>query len=572
MKRIGRLIVSIFFVFVLFTFVSCKEPASSNTEIIPKPDTGIVPDEENQTPSLENKEMGFNVVLPGKNISRAVYYTKDDASYYTVVLKKEETVICSKNGNPGETLKFTVTEEGDYNFSVSAYDNKDSLIAEGVASKKITFADGYVLVKVTLNPKLKELDVNIDIEIDWNEGDINYGSEGITLNRAFSKGDIAGDMTGWDSGTWLSANDDKYEYVYEFTALKDMDYDGDGILKFKVRSTAGVWDTGDFGDATLTTDGKEVELKLASFGGPEAKMPFEAYHIYLITVTSKDGKVYAKVEDKGLDIIPVPFILSGMFVHGGMYDASWGAVLDGALLEFETTTKDGVAVYKKDFTASSDDENFKIASADWNNGWAGTEFTLDAADYVEFKEKRVDGVAYDTATDEKLLLTEGAYAGEPRDTNNAVLKGTKAGKTYRLYIKTTPDEKVYAKVVTLNAVVIDGATVKATGLPADLNGKDLYFTGSFNNWVKPGDEGSIKATVANGEISVTLPKFEKDCEGAEKAEFAVEGKFTSAGWTKPEIFAADGNIKFTLTPEKYTLKGTYKSDDDEVYVCDWIVE
>ena len=384
-----------------------------------------------------------------------------------------------------------------------------------------------------------------------------------TPNVDFSAGDISGNINGWGSGVWTSANADKYEFTYQFTATKDMDDDGDGILKFKVRSTAGKWDTGDFGDATLTTDGTEVELKSADFGEPEAKMPFEADHIYLITVTSKDGKVYAKVEDKGLDIIPVPYILSGMFIHGGMYDGDWGAVLKGALLEFETSTKDGVAVYKKDFTASSDDEGFKIASADWNNGWAGTEFTLDAADYVEFKEKRVDGKVYDTATDEEL---------EKNDIGNAVLKGTKAGKTYRLYIKTTPDKKVYAKVVTLNAVVIDGATVKATGLPADLNGKELYFTGSFNNWAKPGDEGSIKATVANGEISVTLPKFEKDFEGAEKAEFVVEGKFANTGWTKPEICAAEGNIKFTLTAEKHTLKGTYKSVDGEVYVCDWVVE
>ncbi|MBP3449372.1 MAG: hypothetical protein J6K22_02800 [Spirochaetaceae bacterium] len=392
-----------------------------------------------------------------------------------------------------------------------------------------------------------------------------------TENPVLGAGAVPGAFNGWDNTTaWTTVDDDKCVYTYEFKAdAAEVDW--------KAITIAGDWNSGAYINAVVKPDGNPVKLSFddKTGGGTNASITeLTKGNSYKLTVYSEDGAVYAKVEDLGLDIIPVPYILSGMFVHGGMYDASWGAVLAGALLEFETSSQDGVVVYKKDFTASSDDEGFKIASADWNNGWAGTEFTLDAADYVEFKEKRVDGVAYDTATDEKLLHTEGADKGKPRDTNNAVLKGTKAGKTYRLYIKTTPDEKVYAKVVTLNAVVIDGATVKATDLPADLNGKDLYFTGTFNNWVKPGEEGSIKATVANGEISVTLPKFEKDFEGAEKAEFAVEGKFASAGWTKPEITAKDdsGNIKFTLTAEKNTLKGTFKSVDGEVYICDWVVE
>ena len=381
-----------------------------------------------------------------------------------------------------------------------------------------------------------------------------------TPNKDFSTGDISGDINGWGSGVWTSANADKYEFTYQFTATKDMDGDGDGILKFKVRSTAGKWDTGDFGDATLTTDGKEVELKEANFGGPEAKMTFEADHIYLITVTSKDGKVYAKVEDKGLDIIPVPYVLSGMFVHGGMYDASWGAVLGGALLEFETSTKDGVVVYKKDFTAANDNEGFKIASADWSNGWAGTEFVLDA-DYAEFKQRRENGdTVYDTSTGEKIA--------DKGDTDNAVLKGTKKGSTYRLYIKTTPDGKVYAKVEEIAAIKF---TFEITGLTA---GNKAWINGSFwggweNGW--PLEAWGLTTKKYNQAVADAngVAKFEENFDVSTVAKVGEtlsyefkpivsksgEWKLDGKEWAKDDqAFNPDSNLKCELEVES---AGTY---------------
>ena len=74
--------------------------------------------------------------MPGKSNARAIYYTEDDASYYSVVLKKGEALVSSKDGNPGETLRFTVSEEGLYSFYVSAFDDKGLLIAEGSASAR----------------------------------------------------------------------------------------------------------------------------------------------------------------------------------------------------------------------------------------------------------------------------------------------------------------------------------------------------------------------------------------------------------------------------------------------------
>lgn len=384
-----------------------------------------------------------------------------------------------------------------------------------------------------------------------------------TPNKAFSTGDVAGVMNGWPVGNasnWTTADDDNYVYTYEFTALKEMGT----AIQFKVRSTAGKWDTGDFGGAKLDTKGTKAELTPADFGGPSAEFEVEASHKYKITVTSEDGKVYGKVEDLGLDIIPVPFVLSGMFVHGGMYDTSWGAVLNGALLEFETSTKEGVVVYKKDFTASADDEQFKIASADWSNGWAGTEFDLDA-DYVEFKEQRVDGKATVIATGEPVLEN----GKEKGDTNNAVLKGTKKGNNYRLYIKTTPEGKVFAKFEEIAAIKF---TFEITGLTA---GNKAWINGSFwggweNGWPLEAWGGTTKTFKQAVADANGVAKFEEDFDVSTVAkvgetlsyEFkpivSKSGEWTidsKKEWVKDDqAFNPDSNLKCELEVES---SGTY---------------
>ena len=399
-----------------------------------------------------------------------------------------------------------------------------------------------------------------------------------------SSGAVPGDWAipaNWDNTTpFTSVDKDNNTYTFEFTVKDDLAAGAE--VGFKILTKNGEWNVDGYTEFNVDVDGASVDVPLklaADMGG--AGNAFvkgcEAGKTYKMTIVcNSDSSATVKVESMADPVYPVPYVLSGMFIHGGMFDASWGAVLDGALLEFETSITDGVVVYKKDFIASSDDENFKIASADWNNGWAGTEFTLDAADYVEFKEQRVDGKATVIATGEPVLEN----GKEKGDTNNAVLKGTKVGKTYRLYIKTTPDKKVFAKVVTLTPVTVSGATVTATGLPEALNGKTLYFTGDFNNWKTPGADGSISAAVSDGEITITLPDFSKDFEGSEPQEFAVAGKFASgdgSNWARPEIGVKEGNIEFTVTAEKKALIGTFvektpHKDGGDIYVCNWVVE
>ena len=119
------------------------------------------------------------------------------------------------------------------------------------------------------------------------------------------------------------------------------------------------------------------------------------------------------------------------------------------------------------------------------------------------------------------------------------------------------------------------ANVIVTDLPEELNGAELYFTGNFNDWKKPGEEGTFKVVVTDGKIEL------KDIDITLKpsGDFAFEGKFAAAGWTRPEVTSDDtsDNVKVTMSASKPTLKGTYKSakdhkDGGKVYICDWSVE
>lgn len=299
-----------------------------------------------------------------------------------------------------------------------------------------------------------------------------------------------------------------------------------------------------------------------------------------ITVTPGTTSLSVKVDvtASGGAATPVPYVLSGMFVLGTVVSPTWSASVDSALMTF-TTDRDGNVFYTKDFTASGTSAEFKIATSNWNDGYSGAEVELDSG-YVQFSQRRENGTTvYNTTTGEKIIETNGEAKG---DTDNSKLTGLTSGSTYRLYIKTTPDELVYCQVVSLATVSIT-PTVTASGLPDALNGTELYFTGDFNGWKSP-EESGISAKVTGNAISVTLPAMSKDFEGGAAKEFAVAGKFASAGWTKPEITNEEGgNISLTFTAEKTAAKGTFikvntisgnekESENGDQYYCTWVVE
>ena len=127
---------------------------------------------------------------------------------------------------------------------------------------------------------------------------------------------------------------------------------------------------------------------------------------------------------------------------------------------------------------------------------------------------------------------------------------------------------------------VGSAYVEATGLPEELNGTTLYFTGNFNGWATPGTEKSIECTVSNGSVSVLLPSMEIEAEG-----FTLVGKFANTdrsnpddlGWAKPEICGVKDNgeadnMEVNILPNALRVVGTYKNtlgDTDKQYICDW---
>ena len=368
-----------------------------------------------------------------------------------------------------------------------------------------------------------------------------------TPNKDFSTGDIAGDMDGWAGSKWKSADAGNYIYVYEFTAQKAMDSDGDGLLKFKVRGKAGQWDGGDFGGATLEAD-KEVELKSADFGGPEAKMAFKDGNKYRITISSKDGKVYATLKDLGAGVVPVPYLLEGLVVTTGEEPT-----LAGALMTYSKDL-DANVTYTVKFVAEATEHPFAITDVDGK-----VKYT--SANAIELK-KSVDLKA----------------AGEKDKATK--ITGLEAGSRYEVTITTTPAGKV-SVVVDDSPIKVKDAKITVSGLPVDLNGKTLYFTGNFNEWKTPGHKETLKVVVKDGSVSVTLPEFEyKPADGG----YEFEGKFACGDgdktWSKPEICVENnegkgGNIKFTLTETKKSLVGTYDKVIDDgglVYLCKWEVK
>lgn len=164
MKKFFKLNVIAAIVAILVVSTGCTASVETTTEI-----------------PASSEKMGFVVQLPGGDGSqRAAYYEESDATSYKVELKKDDTVIDTKTGEPGNSVYFAVTEEGLYAIKVSAY--KDTvLIAEGQKNASITFGDGDVSVKVSLEPKV--IETGLTIEIYW-----NTPLTGVTVGNTISLG------------------------------------------------------------------------------------------------------------------------------------------------------------------------------------------------------------------------------------------------------------------------------------------------------------------------------------------------------------------------------------------------
>ena len=285
----------------------------------------------------------------------------------------------------------------------------------------------------------------------------------------------------------------------------------------------------------LSTDGENIKFTDLEIG--------KGYFVYVVTSVDETVKISIK-EAASIQIIGVQVVglnkadYEGQKLVFGGDQIGWPASdkWDGS--EKATTVTNGVATLKLASPIKLYDVGTKvtiastIAGPDWNKRLAAyyqedkgngsidiSKFAIDYTDYIIYAD--VTGLAKGDAIEWKL-------------------------------IKPT-------------------VTVSVTGLPADANGKELYFTGDFNSWTKPGEEGTYKVTVADGSISLVASVDAKS-----------SGKFAAAGWTKPEVCGAKKeddngeNIAWDGLSFGKTLKGIYVETidkaDGKIYCCTWTVE
>ena len=324
-------------------------------------------------------------------------------------------------------------------------------------------------------------------------------------------------------------------------------------IAFAFIPTPGSWAGQIGGDkmvaGTLPT-GAKFESKDNGKGGENGTISgLEADGKYKLTVTALDDGTL-KI-DCSSNVPPTPYYLDGYAVRS--LDAFWNVTADNLLYNPTLNEGKGILTYKLDFKATDSSQKLAIARKVWTEGrWECSE-------------------AKSFAVGAEPISLESGKKEHP------IVTGLTIGNSYRIYVYTTPEKEVSMKVVALTKVEVT-PTVSVSGLPEALNGITLYFTGDFNGWKKPGEDGSIECKVADGSVYITLPKISKDFETGEEKAFSYQGKFASVGWARPEITNDAGeNISFKITDEKFSVKGTFKTtqepkDGGTQYLCDWSVE
>ena len=256
----------------------------------------------------------------------------------------------------------------------------------------------------------------------------------------------------------------------------------------------------------------------------------------LITPSTTYITVKVTVEGGAAPAAPVPYVLSGMFVHGGMFDPSWGAVLAGALMEFTTSTK-GEVEYQLDFVGAGGDMGFKVASANWNDGYSGAEVTVNE-DYVQFTQQRVGG--------SKVYDGDGNLIEGKGDTDNSIIKDTVVGANYRMYIKTTPEKQVFVKVEQIAAVTYKFKVINlGDNAEAWINGN---FWGGWElgwpiaDWNSPVKQGFAPVAVVDGVATFgttfdvsTVAKVGEEKTFNFKAIACADDQWAAADWDSGDL-------------------------------------
>lgn len=374
----------------------------------------------------------------------------------------------------------------------------------------------------------------------------------IDLSAGGAPGDFDEPANWSEKEPWTTSDVKTGTYTLSFKTKAEIPADGIG---FKINSQL-AWNVDGYTEFTVAADGDAATAKFmagsAMAGAGNAFItgckPSTAYKMTVVCNPDTTATVKVETADSASSA-PVPYYLDGYAVRS--LDAAWNVTADNLLYNPTEDKATGNLTYKLDFIASASSQQLAIARKDWTEGrWECSE-------------------AKSFAVGAEPIFLESGKEQHPTVT------GLTVDNPYRIYVYTTPEKKVSMKVVGLTNVEVT-PTVSVTGLPEALNGTTLYFTGDFNGWKEPSKEGSIECKVTGGSVSVTLPKVSKAFETGEAQEFSYQGKFASAGWTKPEITNDAGeNISFKVTSDKHTVKGTFKTTKEKEgtqYLCDWTVE
>lgn len=343
----------------------------------------------------------------------------------------------------------------------------------------------------------------------------------IDLSAGGAPGDFDEPANWSEKEPWTTSDVKTGTYTLSFKTKAEIPADGIG---FKINSQL-AWNVDGYTEFTVAADGDAATAEIMAGSAMAVAgnafitgcKPSTAYK--MTVVCNPDTTATVKVETAdAASSAPVPYYLDGYAVRS--LDSSWNVTGNNLLYNPTEDKATGNLTYKLDFIASASSQQLAIARKDWAEGrWECSE-------------------AKSFAVGAEPIFLESGKEQHPTVT------GLTVGNPYRIYVYTTPEKKVSMKVVGLTNVEVT-PTISVTGLPEALNGSTLYFTGDFNGWQEPGKDGSIECKVTGGSVSVTLPKVLKAFETGEAQEFSYQGKFASAGWTKPEITNDAGeNISF----------------------------
>ena len=363
-----------------------------------------------------------------------------------------------------------------------------------------------------------------------------------------SAGGVAGAMQGWsvDTITWTTKDDDNCKYTYDFVANAEE-------IEWKVVSKKGNWNSGAYGGgADTVTDanvGKTVTLTYdnATGGNKNVKTSgLKKDKVYTITLEYNKGNYDCTVTASDKEK-PVPFYLDAFFFKGDYGTGTRNDSVSNLLRNPTVNEQTGEVEYKLEVACTADiaDGNkvkFGLGNVDWESKYAGADLKV-GEDYKE--------------------LTAGA-------TNDNTVD-MKTGASYIVYVKTTPEKKVFCKITELPVYVT--LKVKITGLDKKLAGKTAIIGGSWN-W----DLGWTSAWGGTKKVS-ELMSGKVDANGTVVCKYPEQLKYNKNQAVNPfkfggyigdekdgDVAKADKEIKFG--GQDITVANAITTAEDAV----WVIE